>query len=85
MEGKYFPGFGVPVPHPPSKPPDPKPPALSDKCKDPPKRTCPVNEQKGIYSDIITTFKLQVKAQDLQILTDMLSWSPCKTQSFSLL
>ncbi|KAI4827733.1 hypothetical protein KUCAC02_031105 [Chaenocephalus aceratus] len=29
MERKYFPDFGVLVPHPPSKPPEPKPPALS--------------------------------------------------------
>lgn len=55
MEGKYFPGRGAPVPHPPSKPPDPKSPI----------RACPVNKQKGIYSEIITTFKFQVKAQKL--------------------
>ncbi|XP_044079595.1 dynein axonemal heavy chain 1 isoform X1 [Siniperca chuatsi] len=59
MEGKYLPGFGVLVPHPPSKPPEPKPPALSHRCKLPPIRKCSANEQKGIYSDIITTFKFQ--------------------------
>lgn len=69
MEGKVLPGFGVLVPHPPSKPPDPKPPALSHRHKLPPIRTCSVNEQRGIYSDTITTFKFQVKAHKLmQIL-----------------
>lgn len=62
MERKYLPGFGVLVPHPPGKPPEPKPPALSHRCKLPPIRKYSVNEQKGIYSDIITTFKFQVKA-----------------------
>ncbi|XP_028430624.1 dynein heavy chain 1, axonemal isoform X1 [Perca flavescens] len=59
MERKYLPGFGVLVPHPPGKPPEPKPPALSHRCKLPPIRKFSVNEQKGIYSDIITTFKFQ--------------------------
>ncbi|XP_076603478.1 dynein axonemal heavy chain 1 [Chaetodon auriga] len=59
MEGKIFPGFGVLVPHPPSKPPDPKPPALSDRCKLPPIRKCSVKQQRGIYSDLITPVKFQ--------------------------
>lgn len=76
MEGKTFPGFGVLVPHPPSKPPDPRPPALSHRCKHPPVRKCSVNQQRGIYSDIITPFKFQVKAliqiRTLKSLTDIL-------------
>ncbi|XP_074517159.1 dynein axonemal heavy chain 1 [Sebastes fasciatus] len=59
MERKYLPGFGVLVPHPPSKPPEPKPPTLSHWCKLPPIRKCTVNEQKGTYSDIITPSKFQ--------------------------
>lgn len=74
MERNYLPGFGVLVPHPPSKPPDPKPPALSSRCKLPPIRERIENGQRGIYSDVITKFKLQVKVHKLkQIrnLTDM--------------
>nr|XP_046240546.1 dynein axonemal heavy chain 1 [Scatophagus argus] len=59
MERKYLPGFGMLVPHPPNKPPDPKPPALTHRCKLPSIRRRSLNEQKGIYSDIITTFKFQ--------------------------
>ncbi|KAI3369512.1 hypothetical protein L3Q82_007723 [Scortum barcoo] len=59
MDGRFLPSFGVLVPHPPSKPPEPKPPALSQRCKLPPIRKRSVNEQRGIYSDIITTFRLQ--------------------------
>ena len=61
MEEKHLPGFGVLVPHPPSKPPEPKPPTLSHRYKLPSIRNCPLSEQKGFYSDIITTFKFQVK------------------------
>ncbi|XP_051269985.1 dynein axonemal heavy chain 1 isoform X2 [Dicentrarchus labrax] len=68
MEGKYRPGFGVLVPHHPSKPPDPKPPALSHRCKLPPIRKCSVNEHRGIYStDIITTFKFQSSTRGPEI------------------
>ncbi|XP_040015424.1 dynein heavy chain 1, axonemal [Xiphias gladius] len=59
MEGKYLPGFGVLVPHPPSKPPEPRPPTLSHRYKLPPIRKYSLNEQKGFYSDVITTSKFQ--------------------------
>ncbi|XP_071059360.1 dynein axonemal heavy chain 1-like [Pseudochaenichthys georgianus] len=59
MERQYFPDFGVLVPHPPSKPPEPKPPALSHRHRLAPVRTCFVNEQMGIYSDSITKHKFQ--------------------------
>ncbi|XP_054472107.1 dynein axonemal heavy chain 1 [Anoplopoma fimbria] len=57
MERKYLPVFGLPVPNPPSKPR-----ALSHWCKLPPIRKCSVNEQRGIYSEDITTFKFQSSA-----------------------
>lgn len=63
MEGKYLPGLGTLVPHPPVKPPDTKPAALRHRHKLPMIRECAVREQRGIYSDIITTFKFKVKAQ----------------------
>lgn len=59
MERKYVPSFGLLVPHPPSKPPEPKPPTQSHRL--PPIRKYYMKEQKGIYSDIITTVKFQVK------------------------
>ncbi|KAF3689531.1 Dynein heavy chain 1 [Channa argus] len=57
MDGKYVPTFGLLVPHPPSKPPEPKPPTRSHRL--PPIRKNSMHEQRGIYSDIITTFKFQ--------------------------
>ncbi|GAA6221830.1 dynein heavy chain 1, axonemal-like [Lates japonicus] len=59
MEGKHLPGFGVLVPHPPRKPPELKPPALSHRHKLPPIRKFSLNEQRGVYSDIVSTFKFQ--------------------------
>ncbi|KAL7406937.1 hypothetical protein ABVT39_000487 [Epinephelus coioides] len=59
MERKYMPGVGARVPHPPSQPPEPRPPVLSRRCRLPPLRKCLMTEQKGIYSDIITTSKFQ--------------------------
>ncbi|XP_078019489.1 dynein axonemal heavy chain 1 [Epinephelus lanceolatus] len=59
MERKYMPGVGARVPRPPSQPPEPRPPALSRRCRLPPLRKCLMTEQKGIYSDIITTSKFQ--------------------------
>lgn len=58
MEGKYVPSFGILVPHPPSKSPEPKPPPLRRRL--PPIKKRYVNEQRGIYSDIVTTPSLQV-------------------------
>ncbi|XP_068576471.1 dynein axonemal heavy chain 1 [Cebidichthys violaceus] len=54
MDRECFPGFGVPVPHPPGKPR-----ALSPWCKLPPIRKYIVNKQRGFYSEDITTFKFQ--------------------------
>ncbi|AWP03287.1 putative dynein heavy chain 1 axonemal [Scophthalmus maximus] len=59
MEGKHLPGFGERVPHPPGKPPEPKPPTLSHRYKLPPIKKCFVKEQPGFYSGVITTFKFQ--------------------------
>ena len=66
MERRNVPGFGVLVPRPPSKPPEPTPPALSHR-KLPPIRKCSAYEQKGVYSDVITTFKFQVKSTDASV------------------
>ncbi|XP_030276430.1 dynein heavy chain 1, axonemal [Sparus aurata] len=59
MDRKHLPGFGVLGPHPPTKPRDAKSPALSHKFRLPPIRKCYLNEQRGIYSDTITTPKFQ--------------------------
>ncbi|XP_067444208.1 dynein axonemal heavy chain 1 isoform X2 [Thunnus thynnus] len=68
MEGKYLPGFGVLVPHPPSKPPERKPLAASHRHKFPPIRKCCVNEQRGLYSDIITSkFQSYTEKPDTQL------------------
>ena len=81
MDGKHLPGFGVLGPHPPTRPRDPKSPTLSHKFRLPPIRKCYLSEQRGIYSDIISTPKFQVKARKLmqirhlKILTDILLWS----------
>ncbi|XP_036957739.1 dynein heavy chain 1, axonemal isoform X2 [Acanthopagrus latus] len=59
MDGKHLPGFGVLGPHPPTRPRDPKSPTLSHKFRLPPIRKCYLSEQRGIYSDIISTPKFQ--------------------------
>uniref|UniRef100_UPI0037E91524 dynein axonemal heavy chain 1 n=1 Tax=Semicossyphus pulcher TaxID=241346 RepID=UPI0037E91524 len=59
MEGRNVPCFGVLVPHPPSKPPEPRPPALSHRGILHPVRKCFVNEQTGLYSDVISTFNFK--------------------------
>ncbi|KAM7402690.1 hypothetical protein PAMP_017906 [Pampus punctatissimus] len=68
MEGKYLPGFGVLVPHPPSKPPESKPLAASHRHKFPPIRKCCINEQKGIYSDTITTPRFQIPSDQCMLV-----------------
>ncbi|KAM9362199.1 LOW QUALITY PROTEIN: dynein axonemal heavy chain 1 [Symphorus nematophorus] len=68
MERKNLPGLSALVPHPPSKPPDAKPPGLRHRCKLLPISTCSVNEQRGIYSDTFTAFKFQPCTAGTEIL-----------------
>ncbi|KAK2862487.1 hypothetical protein Q5P01_002020 [Channa striata] len=58
MDGKYVPTFGVLVPDPPREPSERKPPSLNHRL--PPIKKSPLYEQRGIYSDMITTFNFQV-------------------------
>lgn len=64
MEGKFLPKFGVLVPHPPSNPPVPTVPTLTRRRKLPPIKTRS-KKHKGTYSDIVTSFKFEVKAVKL--------------------
>ncbi|CAJ1051390.1 LOW QUALITY PROTEIN: dynein heavy chain 1%2C axonemal [Xyrichtys novacula] len=59
MERKNVPVFGVLVPRPPSKPPQPKPPALRHRLILPSVRKCTVNEQRGLFSEPISTLHFQ--------------------------
>ncbi|XP_026203417.1 dynein heavy chain 1, axonemal [Anabas testudineus] len=83
MEGKYVPSFGVLVPHPPCKPPEPKPPTLSHRL--PPIRKCYMKEQRAIYSDIITAFKFQSPTvrHELQQGQSYVEYSECNTPEVS--
>ncbi|XP_062252615.1 dynein axonemal heavy chain 1 [Platichthys flesus] len=57
MEGKHLPGLGLPVPHPPTKPLESKPPTPRHRRKLPPIGKCSLIEQRGFYSEDISTFK----------------------------
>lgn len=61
MEGKFLPGFGVLVPRPPSHPPVATIPNLTRRRKLPPIKTRTMKKHKGAYSDIVTSFKFEVK------------------------
>lgn len=61
MEGKFLPGFGVLVPRPPTQPPVPTIPVLTRRRKLPPIKTRTMKKHKGAYSDIVTSFKFEVK------------------------
>ncbi|XP_023120862.2 dynein axonemal heavy chain 1-like isoform X2 [Amphiprion ocellaris] len=56
MENEGHPVSWVLVPHPPCKPTEPKPSTGGQRYKLPPVRKYCVNEETGIYSDIISTF-----------------------------
>ncbi|XP_041639844.1 dynein heavy chain 1, axonemal [Cheilinus undulatus] len=56
MERKNFPCFGILVPQPPSKPPQPKPTTLKHNF---PVRQHPVKDQRGLYSDVISALSFQ--------------------------
>lgn len=65
MEGKFLPGFGVLVPRPPSHPPVATIPNLTRRRKLPPIKTRTMKKHKGAYSDIVTSFKFEVKKNKL--------------------
>ncbi|XP_029005758.1 dynein axonemal heavy chain 1 [Betta splendens] len=78
MDGRNVPSFGLLVPHPPSKPPEPKPSPL----RLPPIRKGSLKEQRGICSDAITTAKLQPLTVGLGLQQGQSRLEPLKVAPF---